>query len=273
MQFTDWQTVALISRLTILNRVAFTMLFFVPLLSGFLKPVRQSVDKANAAIDTVQDKTQNVRDIARGGRALAEVTAELRGKLVDVASDGDDPIEVQFVAAQQSQALDNWFEWNINKPFLPRPWALAFIAALLILGADTVFQIWCPQRVKREPIEDYVTRQCSEYANQPSRHMLEVSRHAAQEGSPELFALEKSLASEVKGADEGTRELLLEDLRQVRINFIEIASRKDYLRWSRENSLASGLCCLLYLAAACFVTKILQEQTFNVLNSAGWWTS
>jgi hypothetical protein len=101
---------------------------------------------------------------------------------------------------------------------------------------------------------------------------LQLSRSAAAEGSSELVDLEKALAGEVKQADEGARELLMEDLRQVRINLVEILSRRDYIRWSRENSAAAALCIVLYLAAACFIIKILQEQTFNVLNSAGWWS-
>ena len=169
MQLMDWQTVAHISRLTILNRVAFSMLFFVPLLSGFLRPVRVSVDKANAAIAQVESKTENARDIAEGAQALAEVTTGFREKFIPLKDEGDEeqPL-VRFasaetpvrVASNTARRLDGWFEWNINTPFLPRPWALAFVAALLILAADTVFQIWCPQYVKQGGLEDYVSRQC-----------------------------------------------------------------------------------------------------------------
>ena len=270
MNIMDWQTVAHLSRLTILNRVAFTMLFFVPLLSGFLKPVRYSVDKANAAIDTAEVQTANARDVAQGARALAEITSNLRD-----GKDEPEPV-VQFASTASGgtpspTGIDRWFEWNINTPFLPRPWALAFVAALLILIADTIFQIWCPARIKQGSVDDYVRQQGHEFSTQPSRSLLEHARTLAKKSAADLVELEAELTSEIKNADEGTRPLLIEDLKQVRTNMVELSSRSDYAQSTTHNGTAAAISFLLYLAAASFVMKILQEQTFNVLRSAGWW--
>lgn len=268
----DWQTVAQLSRLTILNRVAFTMLFFVPLLSGFLKPVRYSVDKANAAIETAEAQTANARDVAQGARALAEISENL----MDLGEPSEQEPRVQFASTQGRarngpRGIDRWFEWNINTPFLPRPWALAFVAALLILIADTVFQIWCPASVKQSSVDEYISRQSQEFSMQPSRNRLEHSRSMAKKSAADLVEIESKLTEEIKEADDGTRPLLIEDLKQVRTNMVEIASRDDYLKSAKHNVSAAIFCFFLYLAAAGFIMKILQEQTFNVMRSAGWW--
>ena len=142
MQLIDWQTVQHISRLSILNRVAFTMLFLVPLFAGFLKPVRVSVEKANNLIEKAKDETAEIRDIAEGAEALVSMASKLN------TSDDDSTTEEKPALGGTDSLL--WaFDWSLDNPKLPRPWAMAFAAALMLLTADTLYQIFCPAMVKQ----------------------------------------------------------------------------------------------------------------------------
>lgn len=281
MQLIDWQAVRHISRLSILNRVAFTMLFLVPLIAGFLRPVRVSVDKANAAIDKAESRTQSVQDVARGAQALAGMGSRLREELLGdgdaeatLSPAGDTQPSVASEAEPQFALADrtNPFGWNIGTPLLPRPWAMAFTAALLILLSDTIFQIWCPFVVKQDSLEEYVNEQCTQFATHPSRDVLVAARNAAKGRAPheELLELEQSIIKELKEED-ASHEYLLGELQQVRVNLVELASRENYARCANRFQIAAWVCFAIYAVSACIVLKILQEQALNVIRSSGWW--
>ncbi len=243
------------------------MLFLVPLLAGFLRPVRVSVDKANAAMNRVESSTEPVRDVARGAEALTDLGARLRDQLLtpatgDVAADG---------SVSAAERMDQAATWRIGTPILPRPWAMAFTAALLILLGDTVFQIWCPTPVKQNSLDEYIDERCQQFATHPSRTTLDSARHdVAQDPASSLIEWETSLTEQLKSQTEPSNDFLHSELQQVRTSIVEKASRMSYLRYAGQYRLATWSCFAIYTLATCIVLKILQEQTLNVIRSAGW---
>ncbi len=254
------------------------MLFLVPLLAGFLRPVRVSVEKANAAIDSARSRTVAVQDVARGAKALADLGGRMRERLLSVGTTSpDDAQGAEQVLDPESRLSagedSNRSTWSIGTPLIPRPWAMAFSAALLILLADTIFQIWCPALIRQASLDEYVDNQSRQFASHPSRDTLVNARRvvAGQSSTSELTELEKSMTMELKTKDGTSNEFLLGELQQVRTNLVDIASRMSYMRYACRFRPMAWLCFLLYSLAACIVLKILQEQTLNVVRSAGWW--
>ncbi len=247
------------------------MLFLVPLLAGFLRPVRISVDRANEAIDSAESRVDTVKDVARGARALANLGRRVREEVL--GSDSAPPSNAQAETEADAPVLDPGNAgWNIGTPLLPRPWAMAFAAALLILFADTLAQIWCPDIVSQASCEEYVQRECKKFANQPSHNHLSDARRAAvdQASGQELIEREKAILAQIESANNHSVTVLNQDLQMVRTNLIEIASRMRYSEHASRFRWAAWICFGVYSVAACIVLKILQEQTVNVLLSAGW---
>ncbi len=245
------------------------MLFLVPLLAGFLRPVTVSVEKANDTLENVQQKKQAVEDVARGAKALLNIGGRVREQLLGSVGDEDEAL------SSSTKADSSGSSWNIGIPLLPRPWAMAFTAALLILLADTIFQVWCPHIVKSARLDDFVDSRCQQFATHPSRDALIEARRTAEDqpDTEELLQLEQSFTKGLNNTDGANGDFVLGELNQVRMNLIQVASRADYLRHAIRSRPAAWLCFIIYTIAACIVLRILQEQTLNVLRSAGWWTT
>ncbi|MFK7738078.1 MAG: hypothetical protein AB8B50_18775 [Pirellulaceae bacterium] len=242
------------------------MLFLVPLLAGFLKPVRVSVDKANNLIEKAKDETAEIRDIAEGAEALASMASKL-------ASSEDESTNPQESAPNVTDSILWGFDWSLDNPRLPRPWAMAFAAALMLLTADTIYQLFCPAVVKKASCQEHLNQQCSQFATHPSQTVLARAKAMAAKDieSQDLLSQESSLLEQLQSQESSKSDYLLGELTLVRNSLVEASCRRNYLADAARNPLAAVICFIIYFAAACIVLKILQEQTYNVLRSAGWW--
>ncbi|MEM8736765.1 MAG: hypothetical protein AAGG44_21215, partial [Planctomycetota bacterium] len=212
MHVLSWKSVRHLSQLSLLNRIAFVMLFLVPLLSGFLRPVRVSVDKANVVLDATQNRLADNAIVEGAGAAIGllrgfqqslagepgipeqpqeevpPIASDIDGSIApsrSVAADKptefetDDSGEIEEPVDQvglffpvgwqdgEGESQSGGLPWNIRTPFLPRPWTLAFVAALMILLGDTVTQLFCPEIVRLDSLADYVRKQADAFGKCP----------------------------------------------------------------------------------------------------------
>ncbi|MFN3189396.1 MAG: hypothetical protein ACE361_02645 [Aureliella sp.] len=167
--------------------------------------------------------------------------------------------------------------WNIRTPFLPRPWTLAFVAALMILLGDTVTQLFCPEIVRRNSLPDYVRNEAEQFGVCPSASVLGNARKLIKAGKKEPCEellredeMRSSLMTRATEDSNGSFQFQRDELKQLQIQIVEMASAIRYEAANAKNRVAALLCIVAYLIAAGFLLKILQEQTGNVLRSAGW---
>ena len=300
MHLLNWQLVRLLSSLSLLNRLAFSMLIVVPLLAAFWSPMRNATGAYNDAV------TQARKDIglntetaelppldspfeAEASPSTDESTdprdtteeSQLPAAEAATSEDADGP-ETRFLLPPRLRSLlVTWFPRVVGKPELPRPWALAFFAALFILMGDTIVQIFCPKIVREFSREEYVKSETAAFAAAPSIITLERAMEllAGQSDQADLLSMERNSQAgrkPVKVEDSAAPQTTpaqyqteFDDLSR-RIAIIEAASRIRYLALGKTRRVGALLSLLCYSGSGCVIVKILQEQAWNVARASGW---
>ncbi|MEM7474808.1 MAG: hypothetical protein AAF483_07435 [Planctomycetota bacterium] len=296
MRLTNWQLVRHLSQLSLLNRIAFTMLFMVPLICGLMRPVQNSATRYNDVLEGTRERMVQIE-------LMPESVQQIVALVKDQLNLGPQPNQPTYVNLDevQVQSLDpvraflvKRFPWAVDVPRLPRPWGFAFLAALLILIGDTIVQSRCPQIVRKNGIEEHVQAQGERFNKSPSVALLREARKRLagvcksdtdseadkKSKSPdtalfdatelsELLAEEKEIDEKVRGKEEPS-QFELESLQLVRTSIIEAASRMDYADQVKTRPVAAFISLISYCTAGILVIRILYEQTFNVLTSSGW---
>lgn len=327
MHLLNWQLVRLLSSLSLLNRLAFSMLLIVPLLAALWTPMRnatqqyndvvsqarkdigipppedelleevpedelvpiQSEDATAAANDTEVDSAPSQDSVAGGSPVpSSEETAELPTDppvVVDaVDQEAIDESSTLFILPPRVRAvLQTWFPRVVGKPELPRPWALAFFAALLILMGDTIVQIICPKVVRDFGREEYVRTETDSFSKAPSLLVLSRATSYLSElkTHPDLIQQEINATSGTTGSTDHEQSTApsphaktptqaeFDDLAR-RIAIVEAASRARYIALAETRRLGALMSMLCYLISGCVIIKILQEQAVNVARASGW---
>ena len=326
MHLLNWQLVRLLSSLSLLNRLAFSMLLIVPLLAALWTPMRNATQQYNDVVsqarkdigipppedelheEAPEDKVGPVQgedasvastetavdsapsqDSVAGGSPVpsSEETAEAPTdpSVVDSVNEGaSDETSTLFILPPRIRAvLQTWFPRVVGKPELPRPWALAFFAALLILMGDTIVQIICPKVVRDFGREEYVRTETDSFSKAPSllvlaratSYLCELKTH------PDLLQQEINATSGTAGSNDHEQSTApspnaktstqaeFDDLAR-RIAIVEAASRARYIALAETRRLGALMSMLCYLISGCVIIKILQEQAFNVARASGW---
>lgn len=170
----NWQRVRQLGRLTLLNRLALTLLVLVPLIA-FGWPVVQTSSKGyNRVLSSARNQLEDLRP------ATIDESENLDdAESTDAASSDAKPSRLKrsalFLQERLNSFLTDVFPKPVGTPALPNAWAMAFFAALFILLGDTFLQLFCPQVVLQHSSTEYVSEQTSGYANAPARSTLETN--------------------------------------------------------------------------------------------------
>lgn len=307
MHLLNWQLVRLLSSLSLLNRLAFSMLLVVPLLAALWNPMRVATQQYN---DVVKQARQDIgippvvteAPPKEGGIAAPE-SADTTSESNQAPSTENSALEQAIITPDNSVAIDQavrdesllllpprlrqllntWFPRVVGKPTLPRPWALAFFAALLILLGDTTVQIVCPKVVRDFGREDYVREETDRFAKAPSLLVLSRATDYLKELNTHEELLTEGLGSRAPGASDSDHEQSAApatspspknqtefyDLAR-RIAIVEAASRARYIALADTRRLGALLSLICYLVSGCVIIKILQEQALNIARASGW---
>lgn len=249
----DWQLVRHLSRLSILNRLAFTMLVMVPLIAAALwVPMQKTADGYNGlvtnarekiGIETGQDQDEEVGDDPAGNEGEssnldAEAAAggdesdasSIRTALEDIgAGIGARPLWQALLPSVFQDLMLRFFPQAVDKPVLPNAWALAFFAALFILFGDTLVQLFCPTIVREFGREEYVCLQKNTFANAPSRITLQRAIDRLREVDNAHAMATDEIAWQT--SNEGARNAISQELTRLLSSVLE----------TREGTLDSNL--------------------------------
>lgn len=209
----NWQRVRMLGQLSLLNRLAFTLLVVVPLITAFWPAMNKTTEKYNGVVESASDlvflnSPPTAVRAAQSGAELPEneslavesPKAELLeaesleaespevGPLPVVPADGavesrsdfgqsawDAYLEskVQLVETRFANLMTAMFPRPVETPLLPRTWALGFFAALAILIGDTVMQLFCPSKVRYQCAIEFVDGRAATYSAAPSQALLD----------------------------------------------------------------------------------------------------
>lgn len=181
----NWQRVRQLAKLSILNRLTLTMLIIVPLITAFWPTLQTTSQGYNRALSATRQRLE-IRTPAefQESQQLEEPIAGVGGWIKSFWSQS--PLVETRLEAYAIEKLPQ----PVPRPSLPRTWAMAFFAALSILFADTVFQLFCPLIVRRQSAENYANAQVALFAAAPSSVSLEqnIERLIQLQGEPQQLA-------------------------------------------------------------------------------------
>ncbi len=187
----NWGQVRTLSRLSMLNRLVFTMLVIVPLITAFWPIMVSTTGRYNRVVSTARQQfglnpngeTETIVEEATEEEA-EELTKmqKLRRAGTRIMSLGS---QSPLFSLQFDAFVVDVFPKPIDSPKLPRTWALAFFAALSILLGDTFVQLFCPPIVRQQSRDEFVAQQKRDFAAAPSKDSLLSCLAAIQKISPD----------------------------------------------------------------------------------------
>lgn len=275
----DWQVVRGVGELQVLTRVSYLMLVLVPILAALWPGVRLAVDRYNNAASKA---TEQATELAEDLRGLSRGVSSVQGTdgLADRLRAKADLIES---AGKQVRP--------VKEPAMPTALVLAFLAALFVMIAHAMYQVWCPEMVQRQSPADYARSVCETFVSTQAKGMVEEGKKFLSQGFHEEAPMPSWVAEELTPQ---CHEVLKEG-GDVRLDGLfrfdeKAGGTKDIVKWAadrdsdlvtegaraqyylacRSNSVLSQIAILMYGIGLVLLVVIIGIQTLNVLRAAGW---
>lgn len=176
IEFLNWRIVRSIAELQILTRASYITLILVPLLAGLWPTVRlvfNQHNKAAIAATSALDDSSN-----KFSKALSHTvsTIELPSRPAD--SQNIEAIGSLLAETKRKIAAFNseFGDQALSSIHVPRALAAAFLAALAIALAQTIYQIFAPETVRRMTLEEFVASQKDDYGKHPTPSAVHDAR-------------------------------------------------------------------------------------------------
>ncbi|MGJ8635945.1 MAG: pentapeptide repeat-containing protein [Phycisphaerales bacterium] len=141
----NWTLIRAIGELSILARVSFVALIFVPMLASAWPAVRVGVTGYN---DSVVELSERFED---GAEALRDVSGELEGGAGDSLIDEVDGVEASIQAWS-----DRFGRMAVDDQNLPSTMAFAFFAAAFVTVGQLVYQSNVPATIRKYDEEAFI---------------------------------------------------------------------------------------------------------------------
>lgn len=217
----DWGLVRNFGELQILSRASYFMLILVPLLAGLWPTVTTLVNQHN---QTLNHATESF-DIA--SRQLLLYKSELPDtKIIEPFKETLDAVNAELVHVKKS--VENQ---SIKTKSLPSVWALSFLASLLAVIAQVIYQLSAPSIVRNSSMREYINGIIDD----------EMKVHGSgQEMDPDAI-----------------RELIEK-------------TADEYQTASKSNRIIALSSLSIYVAAVLVIGYIIFDQTQKVFVAAGW---
>ncbi|WOH37675.1 hypothetical protein RI844_00075 [Thalassotalea fonticola] len=217
----DWGMVRNFGELQILSRASYLMLILVPLLAGLWPTVTTLVNQHNQTLNHATDKF----DLA--SRQILLYKAELPdSKIIEPFKETLDSVNNELLHVKKS--VENQ---SIKTKTLPSVWALSFLASLLAVIAQVIYQLAAPAIVRNSSMREYINGIIDD----------EMKIHGnGQEMDPMAI-----------------RELIEK-------------TAEEYQSASRSNLLIALLSLFIYISSIFVIGYIIFDQTQKVFVAAGW---
>jgi len=213
------------------------MLLFVPLLAGLWPGVRLMVNQYNKAAE----KSTSI--LTEASERFESLERNLENKIAQL-SKLDSTSDTMFVQANNEAAQtltsfeaavtsfrqtvdkfhNDYTPRTIEQTNLPWTWAIAFFAALLVVVAQTWYQLRAPEIVREQSLERFVLDRKDDFSEHPTEVALERAEEYARPRDSKSLKLQadyiKGILRDLAFADEPGRQRIVADLDRPRIKLM-----------------------------------------------------
>ncbi len=182
----DWRLVRGLAELQILTKASYVTLILVPILAGTWPAVRLVVNQYDKAV------TEAAAIIDRATAQLSEVQSTLPGVVLKSESQ-QETAEGPLVLTPQNETINikslgvivgefkkhvaqykvEYASATIASPQMPRAFAAAFTAALSVVLAHMLYEMFAPETLRRMTLDQYIAERRDDYSKHHSSDVLE----------------------------------------------------------------------------------------------------
>jgi hypothetical protein len=154
------------------------MIILVPILAALWPVVRNTVNQYN-------------KSTSEAVLVLDKSLKDFEAKAAGLRPNIDGSVNVEQSLRDLKAVLDGYMEdykeKTIRSPQMPRTWIAAFFAALLVVMAHSLYQVFAPEEVRKSSLNEYINRNLSDYLqhNKPTAtleqaqtELLDVNPHS-----------------------------------------------------------------------------------------------
>jgi hypothetical protein len=175
----SWGFIRVVAELQILTKATYFMLVFVPILAGTWPAVRHYVNNHNdAVIEATKVLEIHSKQLEKSVLNLSEL---------DSVDDKDKSEMLTTVISELIKSTekfsDNVKDYTsdflpkvLEEPSLPWTWAATFFASLLAVLAHLLYQMSCPDIIRRFTFDEYIKDRKEDYSKHPSESTLELAK-------------------------------------------------------------------------------------------------
>jgi hypothetical protein len=152
--------------------------------------------------------------------------------------------------SQVAQYKADYASQTIESSRMPRPFTAAFMAALAVVLAHTLYQMFAPETVRRMTLDQYIADRMEDYSKHPTPDSIQE-------------------ASEIIGVARDSNMILpsQELSHNETLGIIAKAARFSYLRMASTSWAAIILTALIYSFAIYMISSIIVTQAISVMNA------
>jgi hypothetical protein len=285
----SWLGVRAVGNLHLLTRASYYSLFIVPIIAGAWPFIRNSLNNYNESIESAAKMALNSVD-------LLDQKINALSRAGESATMSQVLIHHELGAVSTSlREISSNYTYLLHDVNMPTSFAVAFFAALSVATGHLIFQIFCPEEVKRSSLKDYILGQLSSAKQTRSEVSLLddidlvanrsaitpdnlLSRLASEELETKdiLRAIAERRIPDGYQPDQlsGTeRGAIVSRWRQnidAQMVVTDVAARLRYTGWITQNIGAALAAVFLYFMAIFLLLIIVGQQIINVVTAVGW---
>jgi hypothetical protein len=197
-RYANWRFVRSLAELQILTRASYAMLIIVPLLAGGWPAVRLLVNQHNKAV------TEAALIFDRSSDRIAAIEQQLSASLERVQSTSRQAAVLLTFGEQLRSAVDqlrmqvirykgDYVPRTIETPVMPRPFAAAFFAALAVVIAHMLYQLFAPDVVRHMTLEQYIHDRKKDHSDHPTLTGVRDAEVLIRRGATQLRLSRRSV--------------------------------------------------------------------------------
>jgi hypothetical protein len=225
-RFFNWRLVRSLAELQILTKASYVMLILVPLLAGVWPAVRlavnqydKSVAEAAAIFDRAATRFAEVQSrlpnfTIRSGQTETNRQQSSSIQHNDLADIESLHATAEEFRAQVAQYKIDYRSRTIESVRIPRPFAAAFMAALAVVIAHMLYQMFAPQTLQRMTLDQYVAHKKDDYSKHRSPDSIEEAKYYLLREDHDEF---KKFVHRLRVSHPGVRTFGLPGVRSLRL--------------------------------------------------------
>lgn len=255
-----WSKVKTFGELKILTKASYLMILLVPILAGLWTNIAVFIEKINIDIKESKVDIQNVRLQMQEYIVYLENDSTLI-KESYVRELNNNLQEINTQIEERTNILQKNKDDLKKLPFI---WVVSFLSSIIILFAHLIYEIFAESLIKKNSKRDYQIKLKKEFEYSPSETMLKRAVYYIEKAKENHgFLSNVSYDPNTRFPDE--KEQRLHDL-----DIIENGANAEYEYYNLVKLGWAVVSFILYVIGLLMILGILVNQTYKVLQAAGW---